>query len=80
MIKISVKLLSTYREKLPEGTIGNECLLDIPKNYEATDVLKLFDIPADLSSVVLINGRTPEADQILAEGDEVCVFSAMAGG
>ena len=79
-MKISVKLLSTYRDKLPEGTKGNSCSVEIPEVYKAGDVLKLFDIPNDLSSVVLINGSSPKENQLLREGDEVCVFSAMAGG
>lgn len=79
-MKITVKLLSTYREKLPEGTKGNTCTLDIQKSNNINDVLNTFDIPNDQSSVVLINGLTPKKDQTLIDGDEVCVFSAMAGG
>ena len=79
-MKISVKLLSTYRTKLPKGTIGNKCSIEIPNNSRVEEVLNIFNIPADLSSVVLINGHSPEGNQSLKEGDEVCVFSAMAGG
>lgn len=79
-MKITVKLLSTYRIKLPEGTEGNTCSLEIPDNFSVEDILKMFNIPTDVSSVVLINGHTPEGNQTLNEGDEVCVFSAMAGG
>lgn len=80
MMKISVKLLSTYREKLPEGTKGNTYPLEIPEHYGVEEVLKMFDIPYDLSSIVLINGCSPEDDQKLRDGDSVCVFSAIAGG
>lgn len=79
-MKISLKLLSTYRTKLPEGTKGNTCTVDIPDDFLVDDLLNMFDIPAGLASVVLINGLTPGDDQSLIDGDEVCVFSAMAGG
>lgn len=79
-MKIKVKLLATYRRKLPEGTEGNTCVLEIPENYRVEDVLNIFEIPNDSSSVVLVNGCSPEENQRLNESDEVCVYSAMAGG
>ena len=79
-MKISVKLLSTYRNKLPDGTKGNSVSIDIPDGFSLEDVLKKFNIAYDQTNVVLVNGLTPEDGQSLIEGDEVCVFSAMAGG
>jgi len=79
-MKISVKLLTTYRKKLPEGTQGNTCILQVPESYCVSDVMARFEIPYDASSVILINGHSPQGDQRLQEGDEVCVYSAMAGG
>ena len=79
-MKISIKLLSTYRKKLPDGTKGNSVSIDIPDGLNLEDVLKKFNIAYDQTNVVLVNGLTPEDDQSLSEGDEVCVFSAMAGG
>jgi sulfur carrier protein ThiS len=79
-MKISVKLLTIYRKKLPEETTGNTCTLEVPAGTRVGEVLQQFDIPDDSSSVVLVNGFSPEGNQPLQEGDEVCVYSAMAGG
>ena len=79
-MKVSVKLLSIYRKKLPVGTKGTSVLLEIPENFKIADVLKKFDIAFDQTNVILVNGLTPEDKQNLCEGDEICVFSAMAGG
>jgi sulfur carrier protein ThiS len=79
-MKVSVKLLTIFRSKLPEGTEGNTCTLDVPEEYRIEDLLKVFDIPMDSSSVVLINGHSAVGLQQLGEGDEICVYSAMAGG
>ena len=79
-MRISVKLLTTYRKKLPEGTKGNTCTLQVPESYCVSDILAHFEIPNDVSSVILVNGLSPQGDQALNEGDEVCVYSAMAGG
>lgn len=77
---ISLKLLTIYRKKLPEGTRGNTCTLEVPDSYCVGDVLARFEIPNDATSVVLVNGFSPDGNQHLQEGDEVCVYSAMAGG
>ena len=45
-----------------------------------TDLLAQFDLPADESKVVLVNGRDADPEQILEDGDVVSVFPAMAGG
>ena len=79
-MKISVKLLTIYRKHLPEGTVGNTCTLEVEETWRVSDVLARFDLPNDATSVVLVNGFSPEGDQHLKEGDEVCVYSAMAGG
>ena len=54
--------------------------MDIPSKTTAVDLLNLLNVPIDNSSVILINGLSPEPDQILVEGDVVAVFPAMAGG
>ncbi len=79
-MKISLKLLTIYRKKLPEGTKGNTCKLEVLESCRVSDLLAQFEIPNDASSVVLVNGHSPQGDQHLQEGDEVCVYSAMAGG
>ena len=79
-MKVSVKLLATYRNRLPEGTTGNTCVLELPEDSTYLAVLSYFQIENDDTNVVLVNGSTPEKGDRLKEGDTICVFSAMAGG
>jgi len=79
-MKIKVKLLATYREKLPPDAVGNTCTIEIPDESGVEVVFKRFDIDYDNSNVVLINGLTHENPPKLKEGDVVCIFSAIAGG
>lgn len=37
-------------------------------------------VPIDENLIVLINGRSPKAGQVLEEGDTIAIFPAMAGG
>ena len=79
-MKIKVKLLATYREKLPPDTKGNTCTIDIPDGSGVEVVFERFDIDYDKSNVFLINGLTHKTPPPLNEGDVVCIFSAIAGG
>ncbi len=79
-MKISVKLIATLREKLPVGTEGNTCTIEVNDDCTVQEVLAIFEIPDDKTNVILVNGHTPSDVQILTEGDVVCAFSAIAGG
>jgi len=80
MITVSLKLLATYRAKLPAGTTGNFITLDVPEGYTVAELLARFDLPTDQTSVMLVNGIGVSSDTRLCEGDEVCAYSAIAGG
>jgi sulfur carrier protein ThiS len=79
-MKISVKLITTYRELLPKGTQGNKIEIDVPEGTRVSDIMAQFDVPQDDSSVIVVNGLTVTLSTILVEGDEVTAFSATAGG
>jgi molybdopterin converting factor small subunit len=79
-MKVTVKLLATYRSLLPDGTTGNTCIIELPDGSTYKSILTYFQIEDDRTNVVLVNGLTPDPSDPLNEGDTVCVFSAMAGG
>lgn len=79
-MKITLKLLATYREYLPEGTTGNQIEINVAPNTFPKNILDMYSLPPLPASVILVNGKSPNFSQALVEGDEVCIFSAMAGG
>ncbi len=79
-MKISVKLIASYRELLPPGTQGNKVEIEVPEGTTASGVMTQFNVPQDDSSVIVVNGLTLPLSTILVEGDEVTAFSAIAGG
>ena len=79
-MKVRVKLIATYRAHLPPGTNGNKVEVEVPVGTTASDVMAQFNIPRDETSVILVNGLTVPLSTVLAEGDEVAAFSAVAGG
>ncbi len=79
-MQISVKLLATYRKKLPAGTKGSTCFLEVPAHFAVRQIVEQFELTYDSSNVILLNGQVAEPDQILKNDDVVCVFPAFAGG
>jgi molybdopterin converting factor small subunit len=79
-MKILVKLIANYRDYLPEGSKSNQTTIEVDKNTLPDQILDIFSLPPIPESVILVNGKSPDFSKTLQEGDEVCVFSAMAGG
>ncbi len=78
-MKVYVKLLNVYRKYLPDDAQGAAYSMDVPDGAQVEELLALVPIP-DESQVILVNGHTPLAEQVLKEGDTIAIFPAMAGG
>ncbi|MCP4416619.1 MAG: hypothetical protein GY805_08350 [Chloroflexi bacterium] len=74
-----MKLLVTYRVYLPPECEGSTHELEVPNDTTAVSLLTQFGVPIE-ESVVLVNGRTPNSDELLQENDVVCAFPISAGG
>ena len=79
-MQVHVKLIATYREKLPPGADGNITTVDVPTGSTVADILMPFGIPLDDSSVIVLNGLTVDLKTPVSEGDTISAFSAIAGG
>jgi molybdopterin converting factor small subunit len=79
-MKIKVKLLSNYRDYLPPESNNNEISIEVGPNTVPEMILDFFSLPKIPESVILVNGKSPELLSSLQDGDEICIFSAMAGG
>ena len=79
-MRVRVKLIATYRDHLPPGTVGNVTEVDVQPDATVREILTPFGIPLDESSVIIVNGFTVPLDSTVSEGDMVAAFSAIAGG
>ncbi|MFZ5819822.1 MAG: MoaD/ThiS family protein [Chloroflexota bacterium] len=79
-MQVHVKLIATYRDRLPPGAQGNIAMLDVPPGSTVEAVLLPFGIPLDDSSVIVLNGLTVDLKTPVSEGDTISAFSAIAGG
>jgi sulfur carrier protein ThiS len=79
-MRVSVKLIATYRQLLPAGTKGGCLELEVAPGSTVADVLSRFGVPLDENSVIVLNGLTVPLETHLSDGDTVSAFSAIAGG
>jgi molybdopterin converting factor small subunit len=79
-MKVSVRLIGSYRKLLPPGTEGSAIELDILRGTSVARLLSQFDVPLTDDSVIVVNGLSVDWETTLKDGDEVSAFSAMAGG
>jgi sulfur carrier protein ThiS len=79
-MKIRVKLIATYRDHLPPEAKNGMVEIDVPAGTTIRDAVARFGIPLDDSSVIVLNGLTVPLDTLVAQGDTVTAFSAIAGG
>ena len=79
-MKVSVRLIGSYRKLLPPDTEGSVVVLEVPPGTSVAELLSRFEVPLTDDSVIVVNGLTVDWETRLSEGDEVSAFSAMAGG
>ena len=79
-MKVSLKLIGSYRKLLPPGTEGSTLEVEIPRGTSVAGLLSQFNVPLTEDSVIVVNGLSVDWETSLAEGDEISAFSAMAGG
>lgn len=80
-MRITVRLLASYRQYLPEGHDAQAGYpLDILPGAKADAVLAALPIPPGEVYTFFVNGRHAGQDQILQEGDILSIFPAVGGG
>lgn len=79
-MKVSLKLIGSYRKLFPPETKGSSIEVEIPRGTTVAGLISQFGVPLTDDSVVVVNGLSMDWETPLTEGDEVSAFSAMAGG
>jgi sulfur-carrier protein len=79
-LRIEVRLFATLAEFLPRGSERGLVVLDVPDGTTVGAIAKSLGIPANLPSIVLVNGRDAELGDSLDPGDVLTMFPPLAGG
>jgi molybdopterin converting factor small subunit len=77
---VRVHLHATLQRLTAAGAVRN-LEVELPALSTLTDLLGIMELRLDLKATLLVvNGRTGEASQVLEEGDEVHLIPAISGG
>jgi molybdopterin converting factor small subunit len=80
-MKVEIRLMGSMKRLLPEkDRMSGSSRLDIAHGTTLSGFIEAAGIKSGGALVVLVNGRSPEADRELIDGDVVAVFPPVAGG
>ena len=83
-MKINLKLYATLTSYLPPSADKHRAVVDVPNGTTPAAVIAQFNLPPDLTHLVLINGvyvAPSERDtRQLEEHDDLAIFPPIAGG
>jgi len=81
VIRVEARLYATLRKYHPEGKAGEALIYELAKG---TTLQKLLEnelgVPPDEVKTVFVNGISQSFDHVLADGDRIGIFPAVAGG
>jgi sulfur carrier protein ThiS len=77
-MRIGVRLQLSFGDMTPHGE--ELFYLDAPPGATVADVLETLAIPDSAPKVIVVNGRAAKPNRELVEGDQLVLFSPVAGG
>ena len=79
-MQVEVRLFATLAPFLPPGSRDGVGMIDLEPGATVLRLVERLAIPAEMSRIVLVNGRDVQDDERLEPGDVVDVFPPLAGG
>jgi len=82
-MNVTFKLYASLSEYLPPGSIDQQIKVDVAENTTPVMLLERYGVPLTEVHLVLVNGvfiPPSERNNPLAEGDQLAVWPAVAGG
>jgi molybdopterin converting factor small subunit len=80
VIEVELYLYAYLRRYAPETQLGQPLCLRVEENTPVGQVLDRLGIPKEARQTVFVNGVSQAEGYVLAAGDRIAVFPAVAGG
>ncbi len=77
-MQVTVELQTYLQEYSPAGEPVFEHTL--PDGATVQTLVRDLDVPEEMASVIVLNGRSADFDDALSEGDRVTLIPPLAGG
>ena len=79
-MEIELRLFSTFREYLPEGSDTFSCRKSLRGETVVSKIADEMKLPADIPKIFVVNGNVVTGDHPLHDGDVLSIFPPVAGG
>ncbi len=83
-MRVTIKLFASLARYLPQGSTGNEALMDIEDDVTLAALLARLRVPGEHCHLVLVNGiyvgPRRRSEVLLHADDEIAVWPQVAGG
>lgn len=79
-MQVEVRLYGVLRKYLPNTRPGEGYKVDLPEGATVADLMSALGMPVDDVNQAFVNGQTVDLAHVLADGDNVRVFSPLGGG
>ena len=77
---VQVALYAGLSQYLPPGAQDRRTALELPEGSAVRDALARLGIPADVSRILVLDGKVTTEDAVLRAGQMLGVFPPLAGG
>ena len=77
-MKVRVEFQAYLDQYSPTG--DNEFTCEAPEGSTIADLLQKYQVPPELSAVLVVGENAANPDHVLAEGERVTVIPPVAGG
>lgn len=79
-MEVQVHLYAALKKFSDEARQGGAFAVSIQEGTTLGDLIEVVRVPRGLAKIVFVNGIRREDDHVLAHGDRVGLFPAIAGG
>jgi sulfur-carrier protein len=74
-MQVKVRLFATLRENREK-----EMMMDIVQGSTPKDIIERLNIRKEEATIIMVNGRGVNPDQVLEDNDTVSIFPPVGGG
>ena len=80
MIKVTVRMFSSFMKYLPPERTRDTCVINLEDNVTVIQLLNQLHVPKDIPKVITVNDENQKEYYILQDNDLLKIFPIARGG
>ena len=79
-IRVNVRLFATLRRFFPDYDPEKGIEVKVDQGSTVKNLIQTLQLPENEARVILINGKSKNLTDVIADGDQVNLFTPIGGG